>query len=113
MRTADVLLDGFGRVHGIVHRIVDGLSPDELAARVDGRANSVGWLVWHLTRIQDDHVAYAAGLDQVWLASGWRDRFALPFDPTPSPAPPPPPRKIRLSTRVASGLPPRPPTGSR
>jgi uncharacterized damage-inducible protein DinB len=81
VRTADVLQDGFGRVHGIVHRIVDGLSPDELAARVDGRANSVGWLVWHLTRIQDDHVADASGLDQVWLASGWRDRFALPFDP--------------------------------
>jgi hypothetical protein len=43
-------------------------------------ANSIGWLVWHLTRVQDDHVAELAGLEQAWTADGWYDRFALPFD---------------------------------
>lgn len=44
-----------------------------------GQANSIAWLVWHLTRIQDDHVADSAGLHQVWTAQGWYDQFRLPL----------------------------------
>jgi len=80
MTSADMLVDAFGRIRGIVHGAVEGLTPDELAARVDPRANSVAWLVWHLTRIQDDHVAAAARTDQAWTADGWAQRFLLPFD---------------------------------
>jgi uncharacterized damage-inducible protein DinB len=79
MRTADVLADSFGRVHYEVHQCLDGLAPGELAYRPDGAANSIAWLIWHLTRIQDDHVAHVAGTEQVWLADGWFDRFGLPF----------------------------------
>ena len=82
MTSADLLADGFGRIHGLVHSVVDGLGTDELAARVDPEANSIAWLVWHLTRIQDDHVAGVAGTEQVWIAGGWADRFALPFAAT-------------------------------
>jgi hypothetical protein len=77
---ADVLADAFGRIREIVHDVVDDQSPDLLAFRVDEEANSIGWLVWHLTRIQDDHIAAAAGTDQVWTTGGWVDRFDLPFD---------------------------------
>ncbi|HEX3650428.1 MAG TPA: DUF664 domain-containing protein [Pseudonocardiaceae bacterium] len=80
MTSADVLIDGFGRVRESVHAVVDGLSVDDLAYRVDDTANSIAWLVWHLTRVQDDHVADVAGLEQVWTAKGWVDRFGLPFD---------------------------------
>jgi hypothetical protein len=38
----------------------------------------VSWLVWHLTRIQDDHVAAAFGVAQVWSADGWASRLGLP-----------------------------------
>ena len=81
MQTSDVLADGFARVHGIVHRVLTGISADALAGRIDPGANTVAWLVWHLTRIQDDHVADVAGLPQVWTAAGWYDRFGLPFGP--------------------------------
>ncbi len=80
MGTSEILLDAFTRVRGTVHAAVDGLTPEQLAFRVDGRANSIAWLVWHLTRIQDDHVADAADAEQVWIADGWADRFALPID---------------------------------
>ncbi|MGW5851711.1 mycothiol transferase [Streptomyces sp. NPDC055254] len=79
MKATDVIADGFGRIHDIVHEVVEGLAPELLDARVDPGANSITWLVWHLTRIQDDHVADAAELDQVWQAQGWADRFALPL----------------------------------
>jgi hypothetical protein len=37
--------------------------------------------VWHLTRIQDDHLADAAQAEQVWTSQGWAEQFGLPFDP--------------------------------
>lgn len=80
MRSAQLLADAFGRIQGVVAQVVDGLAAEDLAFRVDDEANSIAWLVWHLTRIQDDHVADAAGTAQVWTAQGWFDRFGLPFD---------------------------------
>ncbi|GHB57287.1 hypothetical protein GCM10010347_29300 [Streptomyces cirratus] len=79
MKATEVLADAYGRVREVVHEVLDGLSAEELNARVDPAANSVAWLVWHLTRVQDDHVADAAGLEQVWRAGGWAERFALPL----------------------------------
>jgi uncharacterized damage-inducible protein DinB len=75
-----VLLDAFDRIRRLVGSVVEGLDEDELAARPNRRANSIAWLVWHLTRIQDDHVADAAGTDQVWT-TGWSDRFGLDLAP--------------------------------
>ena len=79
MRSADVLADAFGRVRETVHAAVPGLTSSQLAARLDRGANSVGWLIWHLSRVQDDHVANAFGVPQVWTEYG--KRFELPFPP--------------------------------
>jgi hypothetical protein len=81
MSSADLLADAFERIRDVVHPSVNGLSRDELAFRPDEESNSIAWLVWHLTRIQDDHVAGLDGNAQVWTAKGWVDRFALPLDP--------------------------------
>ena len=78
MTSADLLVDGFGRIRETVSFVLAGLTPAQLAHRVDPEANPVSWLIWHLTRIQDDHVAAAFGVTQVWLADGWADRFGLP-----------------------------------
>jgi hypothetical protein len=75
----DLLLDGFERVRQVTHAAVDGLGPQELAYRADPDANTIGWLVWHLTRIQDDHIADVAKSEQIWTAAGWADRFGLPL----------------------------------
>ncbi len=73
----DLLLDGFTRVRDGVHAVLDGLTPADLAHRLAGSANSIGWLVWHLTRVQDDHVADVAGTEQAWTADGWSERLGL------------------------------------
>jgi hypothetical protein len=77
----EILVDAFGRIRDAVHGAVDGCSPAVLGYRPDDDANSIAWLVWHLTRIQDDHVADVAGSEQVWTAAGWVERFGLPFGP--------------------------------
>ena len=79
MTVAELLRDLFDRVATDVHGAVEGLDVDALAHRVDGTANSIAWLVWHLTRVQDDHVAEVAGTEQAWTAEGWAGRFGLPF----------------------------------
>jgi uncharacterized damage-inducible protein DinB len=80
MTSIDVLTDAFQRIRDAVYPAVNGLERDELCFRPDGESNSIAWLVWHMTRIQDDHVAGVAGSPQVWLSEGWVERFGLPFD---------------------------------
>jgi hypothetical protein len=80
LKSSDLLVDAFGRVPELVHDVVDGLTPEQLTARLDSEANSIAWLVWHLSRIEDDHVAEVAGRPQVWTSAGWARRWALPFD---------------------------------
>jgi len=80
MTPAELLADAFTRIREGVERVVDGLDADQLAQRPADGANTVGWLVWHLSRVQDDHVADAAGLEQVWTSGGWHERLGLPFE---------------------------------
>ncbi|MEP9384365.1 mycothiol transferase [Nocardioides cheoyonin] len=79
MTPADLLKDAFGRIVEGGTAVVDGLTEDQLTHRVAPDANTIAWLVWHLTRVQDDHVAEVAGTEQVWTAQGFAGTFALPF----------------------------------
>lgn len=81
MHTRDMLVDAYERIRQTVQRAADGLDADGLAFRPDAGANSIAWLVWHLTRIQDDHVAEIAGREQAWIGEGWHERLGLAFDP--------------------------------
>lgn len=80
MTPAELLTEALGRVHESGLAVVDELTVHELAERPAPDANSIAWLVWHLARVQDDHVAEVAGLEQVWTAQGFADRFGLPFE---------------------------------
>jgi uncharacterized damage-inducible protein DinB len=80
MRSRDLLLHAYEQIQGTLRRAVDGLSADQLTARVGPEANTIAWLAWHLLRVQDDHVAEVSGSEQVWTEDGWADRFDLPFD---------------------------------
>lgn len=79
MTPSDLLTDALGRVLEEIEAVLDGLDEDALTARPTPTANSIAWLVWHLTRVQDDHVAAVAGTEQVWTAEGYAERFGLPF----------------------------------
>lgn len=80
MTSAELLADAFDRIRQVAARLLDGLTDEQLATRPEPGANTIGWLVWHLARVQDDHVAEVAGGEQVWTAAGWEPRFGLPFD---------------------------------
>ncbi|HEY5978700.1 MAG TPA: DUF664 domain-containing protein [Microlunatus sp.] len=74
-----LLVDGFGRVREGVAELTTGLTDETAWWRPDAEANSIAWLLWHLSRVQDDHVAGVAGTEQTWPR--FRDEAALPLDP--------------------------------
>ena len=82
MEVSELLVDLFGRVGEHVHHAVDGLDPEALLVEPEPGTNPVGWLVWHLTRVQDHHIAELLGEDQLWVTDGWAPRFGLVADPT-------------------------------
>ncbi|GAA1745630.1 mycothiol transferase [Aeromicrobium alkaliterrae] len=83
MNTADLLADGFGRVVESVERTLDGLDDAQLTHRPTPDANTIAWLVWHLTRVQDDHVAGAFDVEQVATTQGFAQQLqaCFPHDP--------------------------------
>src|SRR6185295_8508811 len=78
MHIRDVLLDAFGRIDEEFQRTLDGLTAQQLVFRPGEQANSIGWLAWHLTRVEDDHVSDLAGQPQAWVSDGWHARFGKP-----------------------------------
>ncbi|MEV6303946.1 DUF664 domain-containing protein [Actinoplanes sp. NPDC051861] len=81
MDAEDILEDAFGRLPELVSTAVEGLSPDQLRWSPRKGANTVGWLVWHLTRVQDSHLTELIGGEQVYLSGEWAPRFGLKPDP--------------------------------
>ena len=76
---SDILLDSLGRVRETVHGLLDDVPEEHLTEPPAPGTNTIAWLVWHLTRVVDEHVADAFDVDVVWTTGGWYDRFALPF----------------------------------
>ena len=77
-----LLQESFSRIEERVHAVVDGLDSNQLGWAPAPGANPIAWLVWHLTRVQDDHVAEVADTEQAWISAGWHSRFGLDLGPT-------------------------------
>ena len=73
----DVLIDAYTRIQEIGHSSVEGLDAVGLAYRPEAGANSIAWLVWHLTRSQDSQVAPLAGVEQAWATGDWAEKISL------------------------------------
>ena len=81
MDVAALLLELYGRIPPLAREAVAGLDQGQLAERPPPGANSIGWLVWHLTRVQDHHIAKILDAPQVWADGEWAGRFGLEPDP--------------------------------
>lgn len=82
MNAKDVFEEAFGRIPGLVTRAVKDLTPEQLRQAPAEGANTIGWLVWHLARIQDGHVADLLDEEQVYLTGDWAPKFGLKPDPS-------------------------------
>jgi hypothetical protein len=82
MDVAPLLLELYDRIPPLARRAIDGVEPGRLTEPPSPGANTIAWLVWHLARVQDHHVAELIGSDQLWVGGDWARRFGL--DPDPS-----------------------------
>jgi uncharacterized damage-inducible protein DinB len=82
MDTSTLLVEAYRRIPELVHGACDGLDAAGMVYRPEPGANSIAWLVWHLSRIQDDHLAEIAGTEQVWADRAWADRTGIDRDVT-------------------------------
>jgi len=76
----DLIIDGLNRVDEDLRRALHGLTAEQLGFRPAEASNSVAWLAWHLTRVEDDHVSELAGRPQTWIEDRWHERFGKPGD---------------------------------
>jgi len=79
---ADVYLDLYGRIPPLARGAVEGLEPEQLTAAPGPGANTIAWLIWHLTRVQDHHVAEVLDVEQLWATGDWAGRFGLEAHPS-------------------------------
>ena len=82
MDAKDILLDGLGRIPDEVHGAVHGLTAEQLRWAPTAGANTVGWLVWHLTRVQDSHLAELLDEGQIYVTGDWGPKFGLKSEPS-------------------------------
>ena len=78
MEWQELIVDGYGRVLEVLEQALDGLTVDDLNEQPHPDCNSMGWLAWHLTRVQDDHIADLMGEEQLWISEGWHAKFNRP-----------------------------------
>lgn len=76
-----LLIELYGRISEHVREAVQGLDAEQLVTIPEPGSNSIGWLIWHLTRVQDGHIAELRGAEQVWVTGDWPARFGLTPDP--------------------------------
>lgn len=82
MDVSALLLELYGRIPPLARHAVEGLDADRLTERPGRQANTIGWLVWHLARVQDHHIAEILETDQLWAVGDWARRFGLDADPS-------------------------------
>ena len=77
-----LLLDLYGRIPPLAEEAAHGLTADQLATAPAPGANTIAWLVWHLARVEDSHVAELLETDQFWTAGDWAARCGMEPDPS-------------------------------
>jgi DinB superfamily len=80
MDVGGLLLELYGRIPPLAAHAVRGLDVDQLTRPPATGGNPIAWLVWHLARVQDDHVAELLDVAQIWESGDWASRFGLAPD---------------------------------
>ena len=75
MDVAGYLTELYGRMPDLMREAVEGLSDGQLTSSPREGANTIAWLAWHLTRVEDHHISELMDVEQLYLSDGWHERF--------------------------------------
>ena len=58
---------------------VQGLTPEDLVWRAGPEANPIGWILWHMIRVEDMWLQFfIQERPEIWERDGWHEKFGLP-----------------------------------
>ena len=113
MTLNEFITDALEKESGSLLEALDGLTPDELAWQPAPDANSIGWILWHMVRVEDMFIQFFAQFQpELWETGGWNDKFGLPtrdngFGHTPDQVnnfPAPGPGRLSRLPRIGAGI---------
>lgn len=79
MTLNDFIADALEKETGFLMAALDGLSPEEMAWQPAPDANSIGWILWHMVRVEDMWIQFFAQFrPELWESAGWHEKFGLP-----------------------------------
>ncbi len=79
METKDVIMDSLNESWGYLTRALDGLTQEEIEWTPAAHSNSIGFLVWHVTRAEDNWInSVIGGGSNIYETGGWRERLGTP-----------------------------------
>jgi hypothetical protein len=65
------------------YSLLKDITAQELSWQPGPNANSIGFIFWHVTRVEDRLVVhFAQGKPEVWLRDGWHQRWGIPTEVT-------------------------------
>ncbi len=80
MDAKEILINGYEDILGALASTLSGLTDEDLSWQPHPDCNSIGWLAWHVTRLEDSQIAYLIGEEQLWTKEGWHAKFNRPAD---------------------------------
>jgi uncharacterized damage-inducible protein DinB len=81
MKVHETISAGYSNVLTALEGTLEGMTEEDLNWQPAADSNSIGWLAWHLTRVQDALIGGMAGEEQLWIKDGWHEKFNRPADP--------------------------------
>ena len=79
MTLNEFIVDALDKEDGFLRDALDGLGPEELAWQPAADANSIGWILWHMVRVEDMWIQFFAQFQtELWETEGWHEKFGLP-----------------------------------
>ncbi|PKB64231.1 MAG: hypothetical protein BZY80_03420 [SAR202 cluster bacterium Io17-Chloro-G2] len=79
MTLNEFIEDAFRQEKEFLTEAVNDLTPAELAWRAGPEANPIGWILWHMLRVEDMWFQFfIQRKPEIWERDGWNERFGLP-----------------------------------
>ena len=75
----EFIADALDKENGFLLEALEGLTPEEAAWQPAPDANSIGWILWHMVRVEDMWIQFFAQFQpELWESDGWHEKFGLP-----------------------------------
>ena len=81
MSATETAMSSLARNWGMVDKALEDVDEKMLGDRPNDESNSMGWLLWHMTRVVDRFVhTRCQDAPQLWVKEGWYEKFGLDDD---------------------------------